>query len=89
MRIEFGPDQMALCRWCFRLIEDMGDAGIIRNYDTDCTIILEDDGKALLKVRLADESDLEILEEIMENANIESDVDDSYPEHGYRLSLGG
>lgn len=88
MQIEFGPDQMALCRWCFKLIEDMYETGIIGNSDKDCKITLEENGKALLKIHLKNEDDLVILEEIMENNYIESDVDDSYPEQGYRLSLG-
>lgn len=92
MRVKLEGDDLALIRWCCKLIEDTLDAGIIENSDYDCRIELDGRLTAWLTVALKTEDDREILDEIMENVNIRLtyvDLTKPRPKYTYSLNLGG
>ena len=84
-------DEMSLIRWACKLMEDMQDAGLFDDPDRNCTLTLDGHSMAWLTVKLNNQDDREVLDEIMENANIKRtlvDLTKDLPEYTYSLDLG-
>jgi hypothetical protein len=72
-------------------MEDMQDAGLTDDPDRDCTLALDGQHMAWLTVKLDSQEDSEILDELMNNANIKCtlvDLTKDLPEYTYSLDLG-